>query len=204
MYKELSIDKSRILIKIASTYEGIRAGEILQKEGITCNLTLLFSIVQAAACAEAKITLISPFVGRILDWHKGKNPSTTYTAETDPGVVSVKNIYCYFKKFGYETIVMGASFRNTGEIRALAGCDRLTIAPSLLDELAKSDETILHHLKADEAAASYSAPKLDTSEGAFRYALNEDAMATEKLAEGIRGFAADIVKLETILRTKLV
>lgn len=204
MYKELGIDKSRILIKIASTYEGIRAGEILQKEGITCNLTLLFSIVQAAACAEAKITLISPFVGRILDWYKAKNPTTVYTSETDPGVVSVKNIFCYFKKFGYDTIVMGASFRNTGEIRALAGCDRLTIAPSLLDELAKSEEAIVQHLKADDSAARYVGNKLDTSEAAFRYALNEDAMATEKLAEGIRGFAADIVKLENILRAKLV
>jgi transaldolase len=134
MYKEIGIDKSRILIKIASTYEGIKAGEILEKEGIQCNLTLLFSLIQAAACAEANITLISPFVGRILDWHKAKT-GKTFTAEEDPGVLSVRQIFNYYKKFGYKTIVMGASFRNTGEILALAGCDRLTIAPSLLEEL---------------------------------------------------------------------
>jgi transaldolase len=203
MYKEVGVDKSRILIKIASTYEGIRAGEILEAEGITCNLTLLFSIVQAVACAEANITLISPFVGRILDWWKAKCPTMVYTAENDPGVLSVKNIYHYFKKYGHKTVVMGASFRNTGEIRALAGCDKLTIAPSLLDELSKSSEPIEHVLKADDSAKAYSGDRIDVSEAAFRYALNDDAMATEKLAEGIRGFATDIIKLENILRAKL-
>jgi transaldolase len=136
MYKEMGVDKSKVLIKIASTYEGIKAGEILQKEGISCNLTLLFSLIQAAACAEAGITLISPFVGRIMDWHKAKT-GLTYNGNEDPGVVSVKEIYRYYKKFGYSTIVMGASFRNIGEILSLAGCDRLTIAPSLLEELTK-------------------------------------------------------------------
>lgn len=202
LYKEMGVDKSRILIKIASTYEGIRAGEILQKEGITCNLTLLFSIVQAAACAEAGITLISPFVGRILDWHKAKS-GQTFTAETDPGVISVKGIYRYFKKFGYDTIVMGASFRNVGEIRALAGCDRLTIAPSLLDELSKSQEEVVCTLDPVTSASEYSGEKIDVAEPAFRYAMNEDAMATEKLSEGIRAFAADIIKLEDILKKSL-
>jgi transaldolase len=201
LYKEMGVDKSRILIKIASTFEGIKAGEILQKEGITCNLTLLFSIVQAAACAEGGITLISPFVGRILDWHKAKT-GTTYTAETDPGVISVKNIYRYFKKFNYSTIVMGASFRNHGEIRALAGCDRLTIAPSLLDELSKSSEAIVRHLDPVSSATEYNGEKIAVDEASFRYAMNEDAMATEKLSEGIRAFAADIIKLEDILKAK--
>jgi len=201
LYKELGVDKSRILIKIASTYEGIRAGEILEKEGITCNLTLLFSLVQAAACAEGSITLISPFVGRILDWHKAKT-GATYTAETDPGVISVRNIFHYFKKFHYKTIVMGASFRNSGEIRALAGCDRLTIAPSLLDELSKTSEAIVQHLDSKNSATVYDGDRIVTDEASFRYALNEDAMATEKLAEGIRAFAADIVKLEDILKAK--
>eukprot|EP00605_Chrysophyceae_sp_TOSAG23-4_P001098 GSChrysophyteH1.ASY1.ANO1.1204.1 assembled CDS len=181
MYEELGIPKSRILIKIASTYEGIQAGRILEKEGITCNLTLLFSLVQAAACAESGITLISPFVGRILDWFKKSTGEAYADSETDPGVISVKQIYNYFKKFGYKTIVMGASFRNTGELFALAGCDRLTIAPN----------------------AAYKGDKLDTSEKNFRYLLNSDAMATEKLAEGIRGFAADIIKLENIVKAKM-
>jgi transaldolase len=202
MYKEMGVDKSRILIKIASTYEGIQAGKILEAEGITCNLTLLFSIVQAAACAEAGITLISPFVGRILDWHKAKT-GQTYTGETDPGVVSVKNIYRYFKKFGYSTIVMGASFRNIGEIRALAGCDRLTIAPALLKELQESNEDVPRVLDPVASAAEYDGEKIAVHESAFRYALNEDAMATEKLAEGIRAFAADIIKLEDILKKSL-
>jgi transaldolase len=202
MYKDIGVDKSRILIKIASTYEGIKAGEILEKEGITCNLTLLFSIVQAAACAEAGITLVSPFVGRILDWHKAKT-GATYTAETDPGVISVKNIYRYFKKYDYKTVVMGASFRNTGEIRALAGCDRLTIAPSLLDELNKSSEAVIRQLEPVSSASEYRGDKIAVDESSFRYGLNEDAMATEKLSEGIRGFAADIIKLEDILKAKL-
>lgn len=199
---EMGIAKERILIKIASTYEGIRAGEILQNEGVQCNLTLLFSIVQAAACAEAQITLISPFVGRILDWYKAKT-GTAYTAETDPGVLSVKKIYQYFKKYNYSTIVMGASFRNVGEILALAGCDRLTIAPSLLDELNKSHDTVVRKLIPEEAAKEYVGEKIAVDEASFRFALNEDAMATEKLSEGIRSFVADIIKLENILKTKI-
>jgi transaldolase len=214
MYREKGVDKSRILIKIASTYEGIRAGEILEREGITCNLTLLFSMIQAAACAEAGITLISPFVGRIMDWYKAKT-GKTYTGDEDPGVISVREIYAYLKKHRYETIVMGASFRNTGEIIALAGCDRLTIAPSLLEELAASTETISRVLvppvapisprsdededEAEESASTPSTPKLDVHEAAFRYALNSDAMATEKLAEGIRSFSADLEKLEKLV-----
>lgn len=199
---ELGIGKERILIKIASTYEGIRAGEILQREGISCNLTLLFSLVQAAACAEAGITLISPFVGRILDWYKAKT-GMTYTAETDPGVLSVKKIYQYFKKFDFHTIVMGASFRNVGEIQALAGCDRLTIAPSLLDELKKSHEHLDRQLFPETAAKEYVGDRIPVDESSFRFLLNEDAMATEKLSEGIRAFVADIIKLETIIKNKL-
>lgn len=180
MYEAKGVSKARILIKIAATFEGIRAGEILQREGITCNLTLVFSLVQAAACAEAGITLISPFVGRILDWHKAKT-GKEYSAEEDPGVQSVRQIYSYFKKFQFGTIVMGASFRNVGEIRALAGCDRLTIAPALLEELQQSSDP-LHRLLDPAAAGQYSGPKLDVGEAAFRYALNEDAMATEKVS----------------------
>ena len=198
MYKDIGIDKSRILIKIASTYEGIKAGEILEKEGIQCNLTLLFSLVQAAACAEAKITLISPFVGRILDWHKAKT-GKTYTAEEDPGVLSVRQIFNYYKKFGYKTIVMGASFRNTGEIIALAGCDRLTIAPALLEELQGLPSSDVKQVLDKNETNKYEGEKLKVDESNFRYNLNEDAMATEKLAEGIRSFAADIIKLENMV-----
>ena len=200
MYEEMGISKSRILIKIASTYEGIRAGEILQKEGISCNLTLLFSLIQAAACAEAHITLISPFVGRILDWYKAKT-GQAYTEETDPGVLSVKTIYNYYKKFNYDTIVMGASFRNIGEIRALAGCDRLTIAPALLEEMKNNHDVLEKQL--DPTKSNYEGDKLLVDEASFRYALNEDQMATEKLSEGIRGFAADIIKLENIIKGML-
>jgi transaldolase len=203
MYEEMGIDKSRILIKIASTYEGIRAGEILQKEGISCNLTLLFSLVQAAACAEAGITLISPFVGRILDWYK-KSTGQAYDQHTDPGVASVKTIYNYYKKFGYNTIVMGASFRNTGEIHELAGCDRLTIAPALLTQLGEDTETKLSRkLDAEDKMAQEGVTKIAVDEKSFRFALNQDAMATEKLSEGIRGFSADLVKLEKIVAAKL-
>lgn len=202
MYEEMGISKSRILIKIASTYEGIRAGEILQKEGVSCNLTLLFSLIQAAACAEANITLISPFVGRILDWYKAKT-GQTYTEETDPGVLSVKTIYNYYKKFNYNTIVMGASFRNIGEIKALAGCDRLTIAPALLEELKNNQDVLEKQLDATTAKSKYEGDKLHVDEASFRYALNEDQMATEKLSEGIRGFAADIIKLENIIKGML-
>lgn len=199
LYAEGGVPKERILIKIASTYEGIRAGQILEKEGIRCNLTLLFSLVQAAACADAGITLISPFVGRILDWHKAKT-GKTYSAEEDPGVLSVRKIFQYFKQFDYSTIVMGASFRNIGEILALAGCDRLTIAPALLEELTAHSDTLVRHLGAGAAEEEgCKQGKIDVSEPAFRLALNEDAMATEKLSEGIRLFVADIVKLEAIL-----
>ena len=198
----MGIDKSRILIKIASTFEGIRAGEILQKEGITCNLTLLFSLVQAVACAEANITLISPFVGRIMDWFKAKT-GKTYTGVEDPGVLSVQSIYGYFKKFGYNTIVMGASFRNTDEILNLAGCDKLTIAPALLQQLKDSKEPVTQILSPAGAAAMYAGERVAVDEASFRWALNQDAMATEKLAEGIRNFAIDIVKLEDIVRAKL-
>jgi len=200
--KEMGVDKSKILIKVAATYEGIRAGEILEREdGIHCNLTLVFSLIQAAACAEGGITLISPFVGRIMDWYKAKT-GTVYTAENDPGVLSVRNIYQYFKKFGYSTIVMGASFRNTGEILALSGCDRLTIAPALLVELQHNYDPLPRHLEPLSAAAAYPGEKLLIDEANFRFQLNEEAMATEKLSEGIRSFAADIGKLEKILQGK--
>lgn len=204
MYKEIGIDKSRILIKIASTYEGIKAGEILEKEGIHCNLTLLFSLVQAAACAEANIFLISPFVGRILDWHKAKT-GKIFTCDEgellDPGVVSVRQIFNYYKKFGYKTIVMGASFRNTGEILALAGCDRLTIAPALLEELVGLPSSDVKQKLDKNETNKYDGEKLKVDESNFRYQLNDDAMATEKLAEGIRSFAADIIKLENMVRS---
>lgn len=202
LYEEVGIDKSRILIKIASTYEGIRAGEILEKEGITCNLTLLFSLIQAAACAEANITLISPFVGRIMDWYKAKT-GKIYAGAEDPGVLSVRTIYGYFKKFSYSTIVMGASFRNKDEILSLAGCDKLTIAPSLLQDLSNSTDEVIRVLDPNVASELYLGDKVPVDEPSFRWQLNADAMATEKLAEGIRGFADDIVKLETIIRSRL-
>lgn len=202
MYKAIGIDKSRILIKIASTYEGIKAAEVLEKEGITCNLTLLFSLVQAAACAEGGITLISPFVGRIMDWFKAKT-GKTYVGTEDPGVQSVTSIYGYYKKFGYDTIVMGASFRNTGEILALAGCDKLTIAPKFLTELKAVNDPVDRVLDAAKADTLYPGEKIPVDEKSFRWALNQDAMATEKLAEGIRNFAIDIEKLEAIVGGKL-
>ncbi|MCB1120079.1 MAG: transaldolase [Verrucomicrobiae bacterium] len=200
-YEAEGIDRERILIKIASTYEGILAAEQLQKEGINCNMTLLFSLPQAVGCAEAKATLISPFVGRIMDWHKAKT-GKTYSGEEDPGVQSVQEIYTYYKKFGYQTEVMGASFRNTGEILELAGCDLLTISPNLLGELQDSDTQVTRKLDPVKAADA-DIKKLELNESAFRFQLNEDAMATEKLAEGIRLFAADIVKLESIIAGKL-
>lgn len=190
-YDGLGIDRSRILIKIAATWEGIRAAEILQKDGIDTNITLLFCRAQAIAAADAGAFLISPFVGRILDWHKAKT-GTDYTAETDPGVLSVRSIYDYYKHHGIDTVVMGASFRNTGEIKALAGCDRLTIAPNLLDELASETGDLPRALSPDQVEAP---ARIEMNEAAFRWALNEDAMATEKLAEGIRAFAADLGKL---------
>jgi len=197
LYEAAGIDRKRVLIKIASTWEGIQAATVLEKEGIHCNLTLLFSPIQAAACAEGGITLISPFVGRILDWYK-KRDGKEFTAEEDPGVQSVRYIYSYYKHFGYKTEVMGASFRNIGEILALAGCDLLTISPDLLNQLQGMNDTVVRKLIPAEKAAI--APvRLDTTEPAFRYALNNDAMATEKLAEGIRAFAVDAGKLEALI-----
>lgn len=203
LYEDAGISKDRILIKIASTWEGIQACKELQQEGISCNMTLLFGFAQAVACAEAGATLISPFVGRILDWHKAKTGKSAYASNEDPGVISVTKIYQYYKKYGYNTIVMGASFRNTGEITELAGCDRLTISPNLLEELEKSSDLVVRKLEPESAAAQYSGEQLTFDEKDFRLSLNEDAMATEKLAEGIRGFSADIVKLEEILKNKL-
>ncbi len=199
-YEERGIGRDRILIKIASTWEGIRAAEVLQKEGIDCNLTLLFCQAQAQACAEADVFLISPFVGRIFDWHV-KAGGGPYTGETDPGVLSVRNIYASYKAQGVKTVVMGASFRNIGEIEALAGCDRLTISPALLDELAKTEGELPRKLSPDNVAKMPAAPRLD--EKSFRLALNEDAMATEKLAEGIRSFVKDLRSLRTLVAQRL-
>ncbi len=199
LYAESGISKDRVLIKLASTWEGIKAGEILEKEGIQCNLTLLFGFGQARACAEAGVFLISPFVGRILDWYKAKT-GETYTQETDPGVVSVRAIYAYYKAHGYKTVVMGASFRNVGELIALAGCDRLTVSPNLLQDLAATEGTLTRVLT--DGGKTATAPAKMT-EAEFRFELNQDAMATEKLAEGIRGFVADQIKLEVALAAKL-
>jgi transaldolase len=194
------VGRERILVKIASTFEGIRAAGMLQREGIDCNLTLLFSLVQAAACADAGVFLISPFVGRILDWHM-KAGGGPYTAETDPGVQSVRAIYAYYKTHGIRTLVMGASFRNTGEIEALAGCDRLTIAPALLEQLAADHGDLPRRL--DPKHPGEAPPRIILDEKTFRFRLNADAMATEKLAEGIRVFARDLYTLRAQLRTKL-
>jgi transaldolase len=201
LYEAAGISRERVLIKIASTWEGIKAAEVLEKEGIRCNLTLLFSMAQAVACAEAKVQLISPFVGRILDWWKASTKKD-YAPTEDPGVISVTQIYNYYKKFGYPTEVMGASFRNKGEITELAGCDLLTISPALLGELAASNEPLEKKLDA-QAAKSLDLKQVHLDEKTFRYELNEDAMATEKTAQGIRSFAADIVKLETFIASKL-
>ena len=190
-----------MLIKIASTWEGIKAAEQLQKEGINCNLTLLFSFAQAVACAEAGVRLISPFVGRIYDWYKASTGKEYHGAE-DPGVISVTKIYNYYKKYGHQTQVMGASFRNTGEIIELAGCDLLTISPKLLAELSSTNAPLTQKLTPETAKAS-DLEKVTFDEKAFRFAHNEDAMATEKLAEGIRKFSADIVKLEHLIAAKL-
>ncbi|HRI80881.1 MAG TPA: transaldolase [Opitutaceae bacterium] len=197
LYEKSGVSRDRILIKIASTWEGIKAAEVLEREGIHCNLTLLFSFAQAVACAEGRIQLISPFVGRILDWHK-KTTGKDFTGADDPGVKSVTQIYTYYKKFGHATEVMGASFRNKGEILELAGCDLLTIAPALLGELQASSEPIVRKLDPAKAAAT-DLKKVSFDEKSFRFALNEDAMATEKTAEGIRLFSADIVKLEQLI-----
>ena len=201
LYEEKGIDRQRVLIKIASTWEGIKAGEVLEKEGINCNLTLMFSLPQAVLCAEAGIELISPFVGRIYDWYKATNKKE-YTGAEDPGVQSVQEIYTYYKKFGHKTEVMGASFRNKGEILELAGCDLLTISPQLLGELAASNDPVVKKLDAD-AAKSDPIEKLPLDEKTFRYLVNDDQMATEKTSDGIRKFSADIVKLEKLIASKL-
>ncbi|MGE6207930.1 transaldolase [Aeromonas media] len=199
LYNEAGITNDRILIKLASTWEGIRAAEVLEKEGIQCNLTLLFSFAQARACAEAGAFLISPFVGRILDWYKAKH-NRDYNASEDPGVVSVTAIYDYYKQHDYQTVVMGASFRNTGEILELAGCDRLTIGPALLEELSKTEGTVVRKLNYTGERKAKPTPM---TEAQFRWELNQDAMAVEKLAEGIRLFAVDQGKLETMLASHL-
>eukprot|EP00045_Choanoeca_perplexa_P001628 m.20970 g.20970 ORF g.20970 m.20970 type:complete len:324 (-) comp11079_c0_seq1:61-1032(-) len=197
LYKKRGVDKDRILIKLSSTWEGIQAAAELERDhGIHCNLTLLFSMAQAVACAEAQVTLISPFVGRILDWHKAANPDKTYDASTDPGVESVTGIYNYYKKHGYKTVVMGASFRNAGEVLALAGCDLLTISPKLLGELKKDTTTDVQAALTEANAAKINTEKISLDEKQFRWMLNEDQMATEKLSDGIRRFAADQEKLE--------
>lgn len=201
LYEDNGIGRERILIKIASTWEGIQAASKLQDEGINCNLTLMFSLPQAVACAEAGVQLISPFVGRIYDWFK-KETGEEYTGADDPGVQSVQTIFDYYRKFGYDTEVMGASFRNTGQILELAGCDLLTIGPDLLEQLQNTEGVVEKKLDA-EAAASSDIERLDLDEKTFRFLLNEDAMATEKTAEGIRKFAADIVKMEALVESKL-
>ena len=201
LYEDRKIPRERVLIKIASTWEGLNAAEQLQKEGIKCNLTLMFSLPQAVRAAEAKVQLISPFVGRIYDWYKKEN-KRDYTGPEDPGVQSVDEIYTYYKKFGYKTEVMGASFRNTGQIRELAGCDCLTISPELMKELADSNEPLEHKLDS-EKAKSAKIDKLELDEKKFKYLLNDNAMAYEKTGEGIRKFAADVVKLEKFVASKL-
>jgi transaldolase len=201
LYQKAGIGRERVLIKVASTWEGIKAAETLQKEGINCNLTLLFSLAQAVACAEGGIRLISPFVGRILDWYK-KSTGKDYTPAEDPGVQSVTEIYNYYKHFDYKTEVMGASFRNKGEIVELCGCDLLTISPALLGELAAANEEIKPKLNVADAKAA-KIERLACDEKSFRWHFNEDAMAVDKTAEGIRKFAEDIVKLEKLVQAAL-
>jgi transaldolase len=201
LYEERKIPRERVLIKIASTWEGLNAAEQLQKEGIRCNLTLLFSLSQAVRAAEAKVQLISPFVGRIYDWYKKEN-KRDYTGTEDPGVQSVTEIYTYYKKFNIPTEVMGASFRNTGQILELAGCDCLTISPELMEELSKSTDPVERKLSPEKAKVA-NVEKLELDEKKFRWLLNENAMATDKTAEGIRKFAVDVVKLEKFVATKL-
>jgi len=201
LYQERKIPRERVLIKIASTWEGLNAAEQLQKEGIKCNLTLMFSLPQAVRAAEAKVQLISPFVGRIYDWYKKEN-KRDYSGPEDPGVQSVQEIYSYYKKFGHKTEVMGASFRNVGQIRELAGCDALTISPELMKELAESEAPLERKLDPEKAKAA-KIDKLEMDEKKFRWLLNENAMAYEKTGEGIRKFAADVVKLEKFVASKL-
>uniref|UniRef100_A0A3P9NAW0 Transaldolase n=1 Tax=Poecilia reticulata TaxID=8081 RepID=A0A3P9NAW0_POERE len=199
LYEEAGISKDRVLIKLSSTWEGIQAGkELEEKHGVHCNMTLLFSFAQAVACAEAKVTLISPFVGRILDWHKENTDRKSFEPHEDPGVISVTKIYNYYKKFGYSTVVMGASFRNTGEVKALAGCDLLTISPGLLAELSQDHSAITAMLTACDLE------KIHLDEKAFRWEHNEDRMAVEKLSDGIRKFAADAIKLEAMIKEKML
>ena len=200
LYQAAGIDRSRVLIKIAATWEGIRAAQVLEAEGINCNLTLLFGFAQAVACAQAGVYLISPFVGRILDWHKA-HTGQEYTAEQDPGVLSVRRIYEYYKKFDYPTVVMGASFRNREEVLALSGCDRLTISPWLLEQLDSSHEPVPTRLEAD-AARQLPIEKVTIDERSFRWLMNEDAMATDKLSEGIRKFNADYLSLRAYVATQ--
>ena len=200
LYEEAGVDRSRILIKLASTWEGIRAAETLERMGINCNLTLLFCMSQAIACADAGVYLISPFVGRILDWYKASSPDQDFTGENDPGVISVSEIYDYYKQNNYETIVMGASFRNTGEIESLAGCDRLTISPALLEELQNDSGKLERRL--DPETVKVPRERISLSEGQFRLMLNGNAMATEKLAEGIRNFIKDQIALEQLLKDR--
>lgn len=201
LYESEGIDRERILIKIASTWEGIAAATKLQNEGINCNLTLMFSLAQAIACAEGGIQLISPFVGRIYDWYK-KDTGIEYTGSDDPGVQSVLQIYNYYRKFGFDTEVMGASFRNTSQIIELAGCDLLTIGTGLLEDLQNSEEPITRKLDPETAAQS-DIEAIEMNENTFRFMMNEDAMATEKTAEGIRNFSADIVKMEKLIEGKM-
>jgi transaldolase len=199
-YASRGVGREHILIKLASTWEGVQAASVLQKEGIDCNMTLLFSMAQAVACANAHAFLISPFVGRILDWHV-KNGEGPFTSETDPGVVSVRNIYAYYKKHGISTVVMGASFRNIGEIEALAGCDRLTIAPGLLDQLSKDGGALARKLSPGDVKDAPAGTTLDEKQ--FRWQMNEDPMATDKLAEGIRAFAKDLGSLRNLVSARL-
>lgn len=202
LYEEGGISRERILIKLATTWEGIKAAEILEKEGIHCNMTLLFSLPQAIGCAQSKATLISPFVGRILDWYKKHENKESYPPAEDPGVVSVTHIFNYYKKFGIPTQIMGASFRNTDEILELAGCDLLTIAPKLLEELKKAEGNVPRKLDPEKAKNS-DIKKIDLDEAHFRFLMNDNAMATEKLAEGIRNFSKDIARLEAVLGSML-
>ena len=200
MYEQAGLSRDRILIKTASTWEGIQAAKQLEKESINCNLTLLFGFSQAAACADAGVFLISPFVGRILDWYKTNTDLVLNSPQDDPGVQSVERIYQYYKKNGYKTVVMGASFRNTGEIEALAGCDRLTISPALMEELEADSGELPRALSPDRINSTDE--RNPPNEAEFRYALNDDAMATEKLAEGIRNFVADQIKLEQLISSR--
>ncbi|KAM3849144.1 transaldolase-like, partial [Diretmus argenteus] len=204
LYKEAGIDKDRVLIKLSSTWEGIQAGmELEAQHGVHCNMTLLFSFAQAVACAEAKVTLISPFVGRILDWYKESTGRKSYEPHEDPGVVSVTKIYNYYKKYGYSTVVMGASFRNIDQVKALAGCDLLTISPALLAELNQDHAAVTKMLTVEKAEAC-NLEKVHLDEKTFRWQHNEDRMAVEKLSDGIRKFAADAVKLEDMIKEKML